>query len=111
MDPVARLAALTTVMVGGVVSVATADGVRDRTRLLPASAIQMVPFAPMPMPAGPFNCAERAAPPSPENPAAPVPAMVLSAPDVVHWRIRFAPVSAISRLPSGAKAMPVGECS
>ena len=34
--------------------------------------------------------------------------MVVSWPDVVHWRITFAPVSAIKRLPSDAKTRPLG---
>ena len=85
------------------------DGVKLRMRLLPESAIRMVPFAPIAMPAGAFNWADRAGLPSPENPSVPVPAIAVSTPDALSWRMTLAPVSAMISVPSDANAMPPGE--
>src|SRR5437764_969547 len=57
---------------------------------------------------GPFNCALVAAPPSPEYPGAPVPAIVEITPPDDTSRTRWFPVSAINRLPNESTATAAG---
>ncbi len=60
------------------------------------------------MPLGRLSWAEVAAPPSPEYPATPVPAMVVMVPPEVTLRIRLLFESAMYRLPEGSMATPRG---
>jgi hypothetical protein len=71
----------------------------------------MLPLASNAMPAGMSNFADVAAPPSPENPAAPVPATVEIVPPVVTLRTRLLLLSAMYRLPLLSNARPHGRFS
>ena len=58
------------------------------------------------MPRGAAICAAVAGPPSPEKPNVPVPATVVIVPFDDTCLIRWLPVSAITKLPSGSNATP-----
>ena len=90
------------------VSAAAVAAVKVRMRLLPLSAIRTAPSGPIARSEGAFNCAEVARSPSPEKPAPPVPAMVVSVPQGVKRRMTFLPDSAMSKPPAAFTARPRG---
>src|ERR1022692_3034076 len=105
--PGARLAAFTTVTLPGtgavgevgVVDCTAAGGVRFRTRLLSRSATATTPPAPTATSQGKPSCAAAALPPSPENPAKPVPAITVTPPFGPTTSTCCNPVSATYTLP------------
>src|SRR5260370_15821490 len=60
---------------------------------------------------GEFSWAALAGPPSPLNPACPVPAIVWDMPSAVTLRMRCLPRSAIYRLPDASNSTPNGPCN
>ncbi len=66
-----------------------------RILLLLTSAISIIPEASIFIPIGPLNCADVAAPPSPPDPATPVPAKVVIMPFLSTFLTRLFPLSPI----------------
>ena len=79
-----------------------------RTRWLPLSTTNMVPPASTARPPGKFKEARVAWPPSPLNPAVPVPATVVMLPAVSTFRIRWLSRSEIKTFPATLMARAVG---
>src|SRR3990172_6505759 len=80
-----------------------------RTRSLKESATNTLPTPSTATPYGEFSWAPVAAPPSPENPGVPVPAMVLINPVTASTRrTRWLAMSAMNTLPTPSTATPVG---
>ena len=71
----------------------------------------MLPAPSTATPLGLFSWAAVAGPPSPLNPASPVPAAVLMTPAESTLRIRWLAVSAMKRLPAPSAATPLGNLS
>src|ERR1022692_977423 len=86
--------------------IALADTVR--IRWLPVSAMNRLPKASTATPYGTLSCASVAGPPSPLNPAVPVPATVVIIPPADTFRIRWLPASAMNRLPAASTNTPAG---
>ena len=82
-----------------------------RTRLPLNSVIYRLPAASRVKPNGAFNAALAAGPPSPEDPAVPLPAKVEIAPADVTLRTRLLALSAIYTLPAESTATPSGALS
>src|ERR1019366_7246980 len=82
-----------------------------RTRLPPNSVTYRLPAASKAKPNGAFNCALAAAPPSPVDPAVPVPAKVVIVPVDATLRTRLLALSAIYTFPSLSTATPSGAFS
>jgi hypothetical protein len=79
-----------------------------RTRLLSLSEMKRLPDPSTAMPTGTESCALVAAPPSPEKPWVPLPAIVVMIPPAETLRIRLLPVSEMKRLPDPSTATPEG---
>ena len=80
----------------------------SRIRLFWASAKKTFPELSTATPRGLFMDAETAGPPSPEKPAAPLPASVVMMPPADTFRIRLLKVSAMKRFPAASTATPLG---
>ena len=85
------------------------SGVTLRTTSFPVSAMNKLPVESTATPNGPLICALVAAPPSPVNPAVPLPATVVMVPLAAIRRTTEASRSATNRLPAASTAMPMGE--
>ncbi len=79
-----------------------------RTRLLPVSAMIRFPALSNVRRCGWLNSALVAGPPSPEDPAVPLPATVVMMPLLSILRIRLFRESAIYTLPAPSRATPIG---
>jgi hypothetical protein len=66
------------------------------------------PAASITAPVGKLSCAVTAEPPSPENPAVPLPATVVAVPPGTTFKMRLSKVSAIYRAPAASTARPDG---
>src|SRR5579862_4836283 len=110
--PGAKLAAFTMVMLPGTgapgdVCIA-GGGINSRTRLLSRSATAAMPLALTATSQGKPSCAAAALPPSPENPADPVPAATVNTPFDPNSSTCCNPVSATYTLPLTSTATPRG---
>ena len=79
-----------------------------RIRLLTVSAIRKPPSGSEATPCGAASCALVAGPPSPKEPADPVPATVVIVPSAATLRMQLLSASAIRKPPSGVRASPCG---